>query len=75
MEKVPLLPLPSPGEARKLRKSMGLTLQGAAEEIGVSKLTLLRWEQGKTSPSLDNHRAYQQALTRWREVIRTFPRK
>lgn len=74
MEKVPLLPLPSPEKARNLRENMGLSLHKAAEEIGVSKLTLMRWEQGKTVPTPDNHRKYQTALTRWKTIINSYPR-
>ncbi|MFA9467923.1 MULTISPECIES: helix-turn-helix domain-containing protein [unclassified Streptococcus] len=32
---------------KDLRKEKGLTQQELAEEIGVSKLTILRWEQGQ----------------------------
>lgn len=65
---MPLLPLPSPEEARMLRIRMGLTLQGAAKEIGVSPWSIIRWEKGgNISP--DNHREYHKALTRWRDVI------
>jgi putative transcriptional regulator len=34
----------------QIRKQAGLSQQQVAEEIGVSKSTLNRWEQGKSSP-------------------------
>lgn len=71
MEKVPLMPLPSPEEARKLRTQMGLTLEDAADEIGVSKYTVMRWEHGG-KPTPKHHRDYHKALTRWREIISNY---
>jgi transcriptional regulator with XRE-family HTH domain len=72
VEKTPLLPLPSPGERVKLRESMGLSFEKAAQEIGVSARSVWRWEHGKDNMTPDNHRAYQKALKRWKEIIENY---
>lgn len=38
---------------KELRKEKGLTQQGLADEIGVSKLTILRWENEERTPKPD----------------------
>jgi transcriptional regulator with XRE-family HTH domain len=72
MEKTPLLPLPSPEERTKLRIAMGLSFAKAASEIGVSARSVWRWEHGQDAMTPDNHRSYQQALKRWKDVIESF---
>src|SRR5215472_10108672 len=59
MEKVPLVPLPSPEERLKLRKDlMGLTIKQAAHEVGVSPRTIWRWEHGQDENMRpENHRS------------------
>lgn len=70
-EDVPLLPLPEPVDRRKLREAMGVSQTEAAREIGVSRQTYHRWEQGGTC-SPDNHRMYHAQLARWREAVDKF---
>lgn len=73
MEEVPLLPLPSPEERRKLREElMGLTLEQAAAEMEVSVGSLTRWEKGLPMRA-NNHRRYQATIARWRETIDKYP--
>lgn len=36
---------------KKIRLVLGLTQKEFAHEIGVSELTIIRWELGKTTPS------------------------
>lgn len=38
---------------KKLRKEKGLTQQELADKIGVTKLTILRWEKGDRVPKSD----------------------
>lgn len=73
MEKVPLIELPSPEECKQLRIRMGLTYRKAAVEIGVTYRTLWRWEHEKNLTLLpENHRKYQTALRRWKDIIDNF---
>lgn len=45
-----LPPHPTPGYIRTLREALGMTQAQMAERIGVSKMTVARWECGKMSP-------------------------
>ena len=38
---------------KQSRKSKGLTQQGLADKLGVSYMTVRRWETGKTSPRME----------------------
>jgi predicted transcriptional regulator len=71
-EKVPLLPLPSPEERRKLRDQMGITRKDASSEVGVTVRTYLRWETGEVEPTPTHHRKYQEQLQQWREAVNSF---
>lgn len=42
---------------KELRKVMGLTQEELADEIGVSKITILRWENGERVPKSDKAQA------------------
>lgn len=37
---------------KEVRRNANLTLEKMAEMVGVSVSTLIRWEKGKTSPTL-----------------------
>lgn len=52
-----------PGEIRDLRKALGLTQQQLAQRLGVSFVTLNRWENDQTKPSA-------MALAKLRELER-----
>lgn len=41
----------SPAEIRRVRESLGLTQVALAERLGVSFVTVNRWENGRTAPS------------------------
>ncbi len=64
----PLPSLPIPHDRRYYRLAMGLTLQQAASEIGVSARQYHRWEQGAT-PNPGNHRKYSAQLKGWAREI------
>jgi len=56
-----------PTRIRATRASRGLTLDQAAEQIGVGRMTLWRWEVGRCSP-----RGLQLAsLVQWLAVSRS----
>jgi DNA-binding transcriptional regulator YiaG len=42
---------PTPGYIKSLREAMGLTQQQFGERIGVDKMTVWRWEQGRVEPN------------------------
>ena len=44
------------------RQAAGLTQERLAEEIGVSRQTIAKWEAGETSPDLEHAAALAQAL-------------
>lgn len=39
---------------REARLNAGLSLRKASKKVGVSVTTLMKWEEGTTSPSLEN---------------------
>lgn len=39
---------------KTLRKAHGYTLERAAEKLGVSRQTVAKWENGETTPDLEN---------------------
>jgi DNA-binding XRE family transcriptional regulator len=42
--------LPKPPVRREIRKRSGLTQDGMARVLGVTRITVLRWEAGQRSP-------------------------
>lgn len=46
-----------------LRKSRGMSQQELADEIGVSRQAVSKWEVGSASPSLDNVNAISNIVT------------
>lgn len=42
-----------------VREQLLLTQAEMANELGVTPLTLIRWEQGKTKPHIKNQRAFR----------------
>ena len=54
--------LPSPAERARIRKQSGATLKDFADELGVTPMTVLRWEEGQVRPRLDQAAAYARLL-------------
>ncbi len=50
------------GRARDLRQQAGLSLREVAGPIGVRPTTVMRWENGKASPSYLSALAYGELL-------------
>jgi len=53
---------------RTIRVSAGVTLNEVASEIGVTSMTVLRWERGETEPRRDRAIAYRELLEGLRGV-------
>jgi len=45
---------------RAARVNAGLTIEAAAQKIGVGKHTLWRWENGKTYPDIKQFKSIEQ---------------
>ena len=53
-----------PAEARRIREAAGLSQAGLAALVGVSQLSILRWELGQTSPRPLQAQAWYSTLRR-----------
>jgi transcriptional regulator with XRE-family HTH domain len=42
--------MPSPATAKVIRRTAGVSLERMADEIGVDRATLMRWENGENRP-------------------------
>lgn len=60
--------LPPPSERARIRQSSGASLRDFADELGVSPMTVLRWEQGKSRPRMRRAIAYRRLLDAVKEV-------
>ncbi|MFE5811391.1 helix-turn-helix domain-containing protein [Streptomyces sp. NPDC056491] len=54
--------LPAPADRARIRKASGLNQVDFGKILGVSRLTISMWEQGKTEPSGKNRQEYIRAL-------------
>ncbi len=43
-------PMPFAQQLRSLREAQGLTVRALAERVGVSKVTIWKWEKGESEP-------------------------
>lgn len=50
--------LPPPTERARIRQAAGVTLEHFARVLGVSQMTVSRWERGETEPGLEQRAAY-----------------
>lgn len=62
--------LPSPRVRRRIRTNSRATLRDFANVLGVSPMTVLRWEQGRAEPRLEHAIAYRRLLDQIKEAIR-----
>jgi DNA-binding XRE family transcriptional regulator len=67
----PISPLPEPAERVRLRKQFGVTQVMLAAELGVSRKTIIRTEQGFTEPTCEFRNKYAAILAAWAETERT----
>jgi DNA-binding XRE family transcriptional regulator len=61
-ERVRLSQLPPPTVRSGIRRRARASLREMGQELGVSPMTVLRWEQGSTVPRLAHAIAYRQLL-------------
>ncbi|WP_364704891.1 helix-turn-helix domain-containing protein [Streptomyces ossamyceticus] len=57
-ERVRAARLPAPGERAQIRAQAGVTLRDFAQTLGVSQMTMSRWERGEAEPRLQQRVAY-----------------
>lgn len=63
-------PLPPPRMARAIREAAGVSQTRLAQELGVDRMTVARWENGSRSPSAAHREPYGALLTALQEVTR-----
>lgn len=61
-QRVSAAKLPPPEERARIRRASGSSLQDFAVELGVSSMTVGRWESGQVRPRLDQAAAYARLL-------------
>jgi DNA-binding transcriptional regulator YiaG len=61
-ERVRAAQLPTPANRRRIRQRAKVSLRQIAEPIGVTAMTVLRWERGEVVPKLEHAAAYRQLL-------------
>jgi DNA-binding XRE family transcriptional regulator len=66
----PVPELPAHAERSRLRKRFGVTQTRLANELGVSRKTIIRWEAGESEPVGDNLNEYAAILSAWAETER-----
>jgi DNA-binding transcriptional regulator YiaG len=54
--------LPPPADRARIRKAAGVSQEAFGKVLGVTRLTISMWEQGKTEPSGKNRQEYIRAL-------------
>ena len=64
-----LAALPKPAKARAIRTAVGVSQVRLAAEIGVHRVTLVRWESGEHEPRGPARIAYAQLLEQLRQEI------
>jgi transcriptional regulator with XRE-family HTH domain len=60
--------LPSVERRRAIRRAAGVSQIRMAAELGVHRLTLVRWENGTIEPRGDNRAHYANLLARLQQV-------
>lgn len=61
-DRVKAAQLPAPAMRRTIRKAARVTLAEMAAELGVSAVTVLRWERGTSEPRRERAIAYRRLL-------------
>jgi DNA-binding transcriptional regulator YiaG len=54
--------LPPPSERQAIRKTARLSLRRFGRALGVSDVTVLRWERGDAEPTLEHAVVYRELL-------------
>lgn len=61
--------LPPPAIARAIRDEAGVSQQQCADELGVNRVTIARWELGERTPRGELRLAYIGLLDELREAV------
>ncbi|WP_158657677.1 helix-turn-helix domain-containing protein [Blastococcus saxobsidens] len=61
-------PLPPPRVARAIRQAAGVSQIRLAQELGVHRMTVARWENGSRQPREGQRQAYAALLEALREA-------
>lgn len=61
--------LPTPALARAIRQAAGVSQQRLADELGVGRVTVTRWESGERRPRGPLAVAYAQLLAELRREV------
>jgi DNA-binding XRE family transcriptional regulator len=69
VERVRAAQLPPPVERQRIRRAARASLSAVAAELGVSPMTVLRWERGESDPRLDHAAAYGALLASLRDAL------
>jgi transcriptional regulator with XRE-family HTH domain len=64
-DREPIVPLPEPAERNRLRELFGVTQTEIAEEIGVTRQMVNRYETGRSEPTGHNREVYSRILATW----------
>lgn len=59
----------SPKVARAIRQDAGISQQRLADELGVSRVTVTRWENGAFRPRGDTARRYAELIARLEAAV------
>lgn len=54
--------LPAPTLARAIREAAGVSQSAVARGLGVTRMTVCRWESGRCRPSIEHLAAYAEIL-------------
>jgi transcriptional regulator with XRE-family HTH domain len=68
IEEVRARQLPSAKTRRAIRLAAGVSQSRMAAELGVHRLTFVRWESGEHEPREGNRERYAELLARLRQV-------
>jgi DNA-binding XRE family transcriptional regulator len=60
--------LPSPAERQEIRTKARVSLHRLGQAIGVSAVTVMRWERGDAEPTLEHAVAYRRLLDQLRQA-------
>jgi DNA-binding XRE family transcriptional regulator len=60
--------LPSPAERQEIRKKARVSLSRMGQALGVSAVTIVRWERGEGEPTLEHAVAYRRMLDQLRQA-------
>jgi transcriptional regulator with XRE-family HTH domain len=62
VEQLAAAQLPPPGMRKSIRETAGASLRDIGSELGVTPMTVLRWERGEAEPRRDRAIAYRALL-------------